>query len=112
MKSGQIPGTKSALGIVPRILILIFSILLIDICFDVYDGFEQRAAQEAELATTARNITHSTALDMKRSIEAARQVLITLSQNQAVRERDVERCNTLLGGVVRDLPMYDYISSN
>jgi PAS domain S-box-containing protein len=101
----------SRFGLTGHILILVYAVLLINVGFDLYDGIEQPAAAEAELTESARNLTRATAFDMERIIEAARQLLITLSKSESVRESNLDRCNALFRGLAHDLPMYDYISS-
>jgi PAS domain S-box-containing protein len=93
-----------------RIFILIFAILSLDLTVHVYGVLQGRQTKEGELLVEVTNLARVSALNLEATFEGARQVLHALSNVPALRNRELDACNTLLRATVADLPMYDYIS--
>ena len=92
-----------------RVFVLILAILSLNVASDIYGVLRERATKENDLHAGATNLAHTSALDLGRTFEGARQVLRTLSNVPALRDHDLDACNALLRATVADLPMYDFI---
>jgi PAS domain S-box-containing protein len=92
-----------------RIFVLILALLSMNVAIDAYDLLQARATKEVDLHAGAANLAQTSVLDLERAFEGARQVLHTLSNVSALRDRDLDACTELLRATVADLPMYDFI---
>jgi PAS domain S-box-containing protein len=87
-------------------LVLIALILVPALVLSVYTAFEQRR-QAAEHATeNALRLTYAVAESQKRTAEAARHLLVGLSQVPAVRSGDAAECSALMANLLRQHPGY------
>ena len=92
------------LALRPRLLFLVLLAVLPALGLVLYTGMEQRSAASAaarlEVQRWSRMVVHR----QEDEIQAARQILATLSQVDDVREEKTATCNSLFAGILRSHP--------
>ena len=72
----------------------------------LYSGIKQRDHAIEEAMDQARAALHGLAMEHERTVETSRQLLMTVSKLQEVRDQDAAACDTLLRELLKENPIY------
>ena len=84
-----------------RMLLLVLLAVVPALGLVLYSGLEARYQEGARAQEQVLQLVQRISRDQEQAIKETRQLLITLAQLPAVRERDAEACSRILGGISR-----------
>ncbi|MBI3575152.1 MAG: diguanylate cyclase, partial [Gammaproteobacteria bacterium] len=84
-----------------RMLLLVLLAVVPALGLILYSGLDARYQEGARAQEQALQLVQHISHDQEQAIKETRQLLITLAQLPAVRERDAEACSRILGGISR-----------
>jgi signal transduction histidine kinase len=93
-----------------RLILLVLLAVLPALGLIVYSAIEQRRLGTEAAKLEAKRLVRVASSMNERMLEGARQLLITLSQLDIVRSRDVAQCNVLFSNLMRLQPVYANIA--
>lgn len=103
---GKAGSTRLLSSLRVRLLLLVLLAVLPALGLIVYSALEQRRLGTEAAQFEAKRLVRTTSSMNERLIEGARQLLITLSQLDAVRNRDAAACGVLFSNLMRLQPAY------
>src|SRR5688572_16885273 len=83
-----------------RLILLVLLAVLPALGVVIYTAIEQRREGLKNARVEALRLVRMAAQNHDQSIESARQLLATLAELEIVRQRDAQRCQTLLGNIM------------
>src|SRR3989344_702185 len=89
-----------------RMLLLVLLAVVPALGLVLYSGLEARHQEGARAQEQVLQLVQRISYDQEQAIKETRQLLITLAQLPAVRERDAEACSQILGGLARQHVRY------
>ena len=89
-----------------RMLLLVLLAVVPALGLVLYSGLEARYQEGARAQEQVLQLVQRISRDQEQAIKETRQLLITLAQLPAVRERDAEACSQILGGLARQHVRY------
>jgi diguanylate cyclase (GGDEF)-like protein/PAS domain S-box-containing protein len=84
-----------------RMLLLVLLAVVPALGLVLYSGLEARYQEGARAREQVLQLVQRISYDQEQAIKETRQLLITLAQLPAARERDAEACSRILGGISR-----------
>ena len=84
-----------------RMLLLVLLAVVPALGLVLYSGLEARYQEGARAREQVLQLVQRISRDQEQAIKETRQLLITLAQLPAARERDAEACSRILGGISR-----------
>src|SRR5688572_10166107 len=103
---GKAGSTRLLSSLRVRLLLLVLLAVLPALGLIVYSAVEQRRIGTEAAQLEAKRLVRTTSSMNERLIEGARQLLITLSQLDTVRNRDGAACSVLFSNLTRLQPAY------
>jgi PAS domain S-box-containing protein len=94
-----------------RSLFVVFAAIAPGLALVSWQGVEERRLEQAETRQQMQVLANAAALDVERSIEGARQLLLTVASNPDVRRGDGPRCGLLLASLMPRVPEYAYFGA-
>jgi PAS domain S-box-containing protein len=98
------------MNLLTRLFLLVAIAVLPAIAIEAYTQLELRHLREGELRDIALQQARLAAAEIDRIVEGARQLLVTLANSPAVKERNQTGCATLLAAVQGQFPSYRSIA--
>jgi len=102
--------TISSWSIRVHLIILVIVAILPALAIIIFTGMERRQAAIEDAKRSIRQLTLSVATHQEQLTNSTRQLLMTLAQVPAIRERDVRACNQFLKILLKQNPCYASIS--
>jgi signal transduction histidine kinase len=89
-----------------RLFVLVAVALLPAIAIQAYNEFDLRRARQVEVREQALSLARLAASDQQQIVQGIRQVLIALSEVQAIKTKDPNACNPYLAAMQRRFPEF------
>jgi signal transduction histidine kinase len=99
------------MGILGRLFLLVAIALLPVTAIEIYDEMDRHRAREAELNAEALRLATLVDIEQNRVLEAARELLVAVSQLRSLREHNPIPCNDLFRRFATRFPYYVYIAA-
>ena len=109
---GSSPGRRPRLrfSLMSRIFIIIGVVLSFALAAEIYSEMQKYRREEADITSRAISLSRIAGLNVHTALDAAYEVLITLSMTRAVQSGDWPACDALVKSIHQSLQPYDFFS--